>query len=232
MHEHLFYPVEGDTYGSMIRSFPPLYLAGGVTTLRTAGSMSPYADLNTERDIAAGEIAGPDMDVTAPFLNGDSKLRFLTDVKRIRSPNDADRMVRYWADEGATSYKGYMHLTRAQLAAVVAAAHARHAKVTAHLCSITYREAVDMGIDNLEHGFMVASDFVPGKKLDDCPAGNAVSKSLDQLAQDDPALRALQRHLIDRRVALTSTLTIRTFGRDCCPKRWRGRNSSTMRAVS
>ena len=221
MHEHLFYPVEGETYGSMIRSFPPLYLAGGVTTLRTAGSMTPYADLNSERDIASGDIAGPDIDVTAPFLNGDSKLRFLTDVKRIRSPKDADRMVRYWADEGATSYKGYMHLTRAQLAAVVAAAHARQAKVTAHLCSITYREAVDMGIDNLEHGFMVSSDFVAGKKPDDCPAGNAVSKSLDQLAVDDPAMRALQRHLIERRVALTSTLTIfETFanGRPMAPQ--------------
>ena len=221
MHEHLFYPLEGDTYGSMIRSFPPLYLAGGVTTLRTAGSMTPYADLNAARDIASGDTAGPDIDVTAPFLNGESKLRFLTDVKRIRSPKDADRMVRYWADEGATSYKGYMHLTRAQLAAVVTAAHARDAKVTAHLCSITYREAVDVGIDNLEHGFLVSSDFVPGRKPDVCPAGAAVPNSLDQLAVDDPGMRALQRHLIDRHVAITSTLTIfETFanGRPMAPQ--------------
>ncbi len=221
MHEHLFYPLEGDTYGSTIRSFPPLYLAGGVTTLRTAGSMTPYADLNTARDVEAGDTAGPDIDVTAPFLNGDSKLRFLTDVKRIRSPKDADRMVRYWADEGATSYKGYMHLTRAQLAAVATAAHARNAKVTAHLCSITYREAVDVGVDNLEHGFLVASDFVAGKKPDVCPAGNAVSNALDQVAVDDPAMRALQRHLIDKRVAITSTLTIfETFaqGRPMAPQ--------------
>ena len=208
MHEHLFYPLEGNTYGSTIRSFPPLYLAGGVTTLRTAGSMTPYADLNAARDIDNGDEAGPDMDVTAPFLNGESKLRFLTDVKRIRSPRDADRMVRYWADEGATSYKGYMHLTRAQLAAIVTAAHSRNAKVTAHLCSITYREAVEAGIDNLEHGFLVSSDFVAGKKPDGCPAGAAVPDSLDQLAVDDPRMRALQRLLIDRHVAITSTLTI------------------------
>ncbi len=220
MHEHLFYPVEGDLYGSMVRSFPPLYLAGGVTTLRTAGSMTPYADLNTARDIADGDAAGPDMDVTAPFLNGESKLRFLVDVKRIRSPKDADRMVRYWADEGATSYKGYMHLTRAQLAAVVAAAHARGAKVTAHLCSIAYREAADMGIDNLEHGFLVASDFVAARKPDACPPGAAVPNALDTLAVDDPRMRELQRHLIEKRVAITSTLTIfETFayGRPMAP---------------
>lgn len=218
LHEHLFYPTERGSYGAFFQSFPLLYLAGGVTTLRTAGSMSPYADLNTRADIQAGTAPGPDMDVTAPFLNGIQA--FVAQVPRLASAEDATRLVNYWRDTGATSFKGYMHLNREQLGAVVQAAHARQAKVTAHLCAVRYEEAADLGIDNLEHGFFAASDFVDGKQADACPAGNAVPRSLDALPLDDPRMAALQRHLIERRVALTSTLTVfETFaqGRPMAP---------------
>ncbi|MDG0861385.1 amidohydrolase [Pelomonas aquatica] len=218
LHEHLFYPTERGSYGAFFQSFPLLYLAGGVTTLRTAGSMSPYADLNTWKDIREGRAVGPDMDVTAPFLNGIQA--FVAQVPRLASAEDAVRQVGYWADVGATSYKGYMHLTREQLAAIVEAAHERKARVTAHLCAVTYAEAATMGIDNLEHGFFASSDFVDSKQPDACPAGDAVPRSLDALAVDDPRMAALQRRLIDRKVALTSTLTVfETFshGRPMAP---------------
>lgn len=218
LHEHLFYPTERGSYGAFFQSFPLLYLAGGVTTMRTAGSMSPYADLNTWKDIRAGTAPGPDMDVTAPFLNGIQA--FVAQVPRLQNAEDAVRQVGYWADVGATSYKGYMHLTREQLGAIVVAAHGRQARVTAHLCAVTYAEAAGLGIDNLEHGFFAASDFVDGKQPDACPGGDAVPRSLDALAVDDPRMAALQRQLITAKVALTSTLTIfETFshGRPMAP---------------
>ncbi|MBI3345947.1 MAG: amidohydrolase family protein [Burkholderiales bacterium] len=218
LHEHLFYPTERGSYGAFFQSFPLLYLAGGVTTMRTAGSMSPYADLNTWKDIRAGTSPGPDMDVTAPFLNGIQA--FVAQVPRLQNAEDAVRQVGYWADVGATSYKGYMHLTREQLGAIVVAAHERKARVTAHLCAVTYAEAAALGIDNLEHGFFAASDFVDGKQPDACPSGDAVPRSLDALAVDDPRMAALQRQLITAKVALTSTLTIfETFahGRPMAP---------------
>lgn len=218
LHEHLFYPTEKGSYGAFFQSFPLLYLAGGVTTMRTAGSMSPYADLNTWKDIKAGTTPGPDIDVTAPFLNGIQA--FVAQVPRLASADDAVHQVRYWADVGATSYKGYMHLSREQLAAIVSAAHDRKAKVTAHLCAVTYAEAAAMGIDNLEHGFFAASDFVDGKQPDVCPTGDAVPRSLDALPADDPRMAALQQQLIARKVALTSTLTVfETFshGRPMAP---------------
>jgi imidazolonepropionase-like amidohydrolase len=218
LHEHLFYPTEKGSYGAFFQSFPLLYLAGGVTTMRTAGSMSPYADLNTWKDIKAGTAPGPDIDVTAPFLNGIQA--FVAQVPRLASAEDAVHQVRYWAEVGATSYKGYMHLSREQLAAVVQAAHDRRARVTAHLCAVTYAEAAAMGIDNLEHGFFASSDFVDGKQPDTCPSGDAVPRSLDALALDDPRMAALQRQLIGAKVALTSTLTVfETFshGRPMAP---------------
>jgi hypothetical protein len=53
--------------------------------------------------------------------------------------------------------------------------------VTGHLCSVTFREAADLGIDSLEHGISASTDFVPGKKPDECPArvGNEGNPEID-----------------------------------------------------
>ncbi|MDX1494315.1 MAG: amidohydrolase family protein, partial [Longimicrobiales bacterium] len=92
------------------------------------------------------------------------------------------------------------------LGAAIEAAHARGAKVTGHLCSITYREAADLGIDNLEHGFFAATDFVPNKEPDVCPQG--ARESYLALDVDGPEFRSLVEHLIDHDVAITSTLNV------------------------
>src|SRR5205085_10316792 len=70
MHEHMFYPAGDAVFHEMAISFPRLYLAGGVTTIRTTGSVEPYADLNIKRQIDAGEAPGPHMHVTGPYLEG------------------------------------------------------------------------------------------------------------------------------------------------------------------
>lgn len=206
VHEHMFYPVGKRNYTEMLHSFPRLYLAGGTTTLRTAGSMAPYADLNLRREVEAGRVPGPDMDVTAPYLNGPG-LPILK-VHALEGPEEAERMAAYWADTGVTSYKAYMHISRAALARVIEVAHRRGHKVTGHLCSVTYREAADLGIDNLEHGFAVATDFVPGKQPDTCPSPAETLKALAALDTGSPAVRELIELLVRRNVALTSTLTV------------------------
>jgi imidazolonepropionase-like amidohydrolase len=206
MHEHMFYPTGQGNYVEMLRSFPRLYLAGGATTVRTAGSMGPYADINLAREIAKGAIPGPDIDVTAPFIEGPGLL-FLK-VRITKDAPDARALVDYWASDGATSYKVYMNISRDTLAAVVDEAHKRGQKVTGHLCSITYREAADIGIDNLEHGFLVATDFVKDKVADACPKQPDVLKSLAELDPDGAEAKQLIDHLVAKRVAITSTLTI------------------------
>ncbi|HWL87490.1 MAG TPA: amidohydrolase family protein [Polyangiaceae bacterium] len=206
MHEHMFYPTGKRNYTEMLSTFPRLYLAGGTTTMRTAGTMSPYADLSLREEISKGNILGPDLDVTGPYLNG-AGLPILK-VHALTSPEDAIRTVNYWADEGATSFKGYMHLTRAMMKASIAAAHRRGIKITAHLCSITHREAVEMGIDNLEHAFAVATDFVPGKQPEACPDQNLTWKTLGDLDLQSRAVKDLIALIVRKHVALTSTLTI------------------------
>ncbi|MGZ8491507.1 MAG: amidohydrolase family protein [Gemmatirosa sp.] len=219
MHEHMFYPSGGGSvYNEQAYSFPRLYLAGGVTTARTAGNMAGYADLELKRAIDAGRALGPSLDVTAPYLNGPGLPIY--QVHALTGPDDAREMVTHWAERGATSFKAYMQITRAQLAAAIAEAHRRKLKVTGHLCSITFREAAAAGIDNLEHGLVVASDFVREKRPDECPAAG-VSASIAALDVASEPVQALIRELVARRVAVTSTLTIfETFtpGRPSAPQ--------------
>jgi imidazolonepropionase-like amidohydrolase len=206
VHEHLFYPAGNGLYTEQGWSFPKLYLAGGVTMLRTAGSMEPYTDLNIASGIAAGDIVGPAMDVTGPYLEGPGLP--LVQVHALADSAEARRMVAYWADLGATSFKAYMHITRAELGAAIAEAHGRGLKVTGHLCSVTFREAADLGIDDLEHGFVIATDFVRGKAPDVCPHRDSAVASLLALDPDGPAARDLIRYLVSKHVAVTSTLPV------------------------
>ena len=206
MHEHLFYTTRLSPYfiTPMSYSFPPLYLAGGETTIRTTGSMTPYVDLNVRDDINAGKRIGPDIDVTGPYLNG--KDGFTEDLARLTGPADATRTVDYWAEQGVTSFKAYMQITRAELKAAIDAAHAHHDKITGHLCSVTFREAADLGIDNLEHGFFMATDFVKGKQPDQCPKSG--SESIAALDLNSPEVASLIKLLVAKHVALTSTLGV------------------------
>ena len=205
VHEHLFYPVGSRYYGDFTQTYPRLYLAGGVTTMRTGGNMNGFVELAAARAVNAWREPGPWIDATGPYVTGAGFdfAQFTT----VRDSGEAARHVAYWADAGATSFKAYMHISRTALGAAVHEAHARGTRITGHLCSVTYREAADLGIDNLEHGFFVATDFVAGKDADAC----VQLPQAEQAAAIDttrPAMRALIDHLVAKDVAVTSTLAI------------------------
>ena len=206
MHNHMFFPMGGSPpmYSNMGISFPRLYLALGVTTIRTTGSVAPYTDIEIKKLIDAGKMIGPKIHITAPYLEGVGS--FTPVMHTLTGPDDARKLVNYWADLGATSFKAYMNITRAELRAVVEEAHKRGLKVTGHLCSIGYKEAAEIGIDDLEHGLFADSEFVPNKEPDKCPQG--VSNSLRQLDINGPAPQEMIRTLIAKSVAVTSTLPV------------------------
>jgi len=206
MHNHMFFPMGGTPpmYSDMGSSFPRLYLANGVTTIRTTGSVAPYTDLEIKKLIDAGRMIGPKMHITAPYLEGNGS--FTPVMHTLADANDARRMVNFWADQGATSFKAYMNITRDELRAAVEEAHKRGLKVTGHLCSIGYKEAAEIGIDNLEHGLMADSEFVSNKQPDQCPQG--VSASLRQLDLTSVPVQEMIRFLVAKNVAITSTLPV------------------------
>jgi imidazolonepropionase-like amidohydrolase len=212
MHEHLFYPLpEGGPgllplYGEMADSAPRLYLAGGVTSARTAGSLEPYTDISVKQEIDAGKIPGPRLFLTGPYLEGDPAIG--PQLHTLTSPEDAARTVNYWAAEGATSFKAYMHITPQELKAAIDAAHAHGLKVTGHLCAVGFQEAAALGIDNLEHGLAVDTEFYPDKKEGICPGQRPPQAALVKLDVEGPQIQATIRDLIAHHVAVTSTLAI------------------------
>jgi len=205
VHEHLYYPTGPNVYGQLGESFIRLYLAGGVTTMRTGGNTNGFMDFKLKELIDRGRKAGPAIDATAPYLNGSNTFQQMHDLK---DADDARRQVNYWADMGATSFKAYMQITRDELRASVEEAHKRGLKITGHLCSVTYAEAADLGIDNLEHGFLASTDFVPDKQPDVCPGQQGGQRTIAALDENGAPFKALVKKLVDKKVALTSTLTV------------------------
>ncbi len=210
MHEHMYYPTPSGPpamYGEHATSFPRLYLAGGVTTMRTTGSVEPYTDLEIKRAIDLGAMLGPKMRITGPYLEGEGA--YTPQMRQLRDAEDARRTAEYWMDEGVTSFKAYMHLTPAELAALVKAAHARGVKVTGHLGAVGFREAAAIGIDNLEHGLAVDTEFFSGKKPGVCPDPKAAAKEMaEKLDVGSAPVQEMIRDLVAHNVAITSTLPV------------------------
>ena len=225
MHNHLYYLARPNlaadfSYDSplvfleMSFSAPRLYLANGVTTMRTTGSVEPFTDVRLKRAIEKGMFPGPHLDVTGPYLDGAGNPNL--QMQELAGPEDARQTVDYWADGGVTSFKAYTHITREELSAVVKQAHKHGLKVTGHLCSVTYEEAAEIGIDNIEHGFLMNTRLDPGKKPDTCSASGG-DYTLEHTSPGSAEADRLIATLIRHHVAITSTLPALAASTDLRP---------------
>jgi imidazolonepropionase-like amidohydrolase len=201
LHDHTFYTTSARSI-QISTSAPRLYLASGVTTVRTTGSNSPYAELNLKRAIDAGNVPGPHMYVTGPYITGPAG----GGMAAALTPEQARRVVAYWADEGVTWIKFYTTIDRASMRAAIDEAHKRGVKATGHLCSVSFREAVALGIDNLEHGLFVNTDYDPDKRPDLCASGSMAKLATLDLSSEP--VRATIREMNAKNVAMTSTLAV------------------------
>ena len=204
LHAHqYFYSTIGMTQMSV--SAPRLYLGGGITTVRTAGGQMPYDEINTKRDIDRGLAPGPHMLISGPYLDGPGR-GGPGHNRRLETGDEARRVVAYWGSEGATWLKFQGSVSRAVMGAAIDEAHKHGMKVTGHLCSVSFREAAALGIDNLEHGFITNSDWVPGRTPDQCSPKNMRFQA--DVDVESPAVDSTIRELLAHRVALTSTLSV------------------------
>ena len=211
MHEHLFYPsfyplTDIPLYAEQAFSAPRLYLASGVTTMRTAGSLEPYTDLNMKHLIDTGAEPGPAMDITGPYIQGPGG--FSIQMPSITSAEQARRLVDYWAREGVTSFKAYMNISHDALGAAIEEAHRHGLKITGHLCSVGFTEAAELGIDDLEHGLLVDTEFAPGKQRDVCPGDRQGMESVENLDLKGAPAQQMIHTLVSHKVAVTSTLSV------------------------
>jgi imidazolonepropionase-like amidohydrolase len=201
LHDHMYYG--GMKFMGV--SYPRLFLSAGVTTIRTTGSVDAYQELNLKRLSDSLRIVAPTIVVTGPYLQGAGS-GFVT-MPALSGPESARRMVRYWAEEGVTWFKAYTQISRAELGAAIDEAHKHGVKVTAHLCSVGFREAVSLGIDALEHGMLTNTEWYAGKKPDQCPQASA-GDMYGSLDIDGPEVQQTIQDMVKHKVALTSTLDV------------------------
>jgi len=186
---------------------PRLYLAAGVTTLRTTGSVEPYTDLKVKQRVDAGLMPGPSIDATAPYLEG--KGTPFAQMTELAGPEAARRFVDYWAAEGMTSFKAYMNISLEDLTAAIAQAHTHGMKLTGHLCSVSWPEAIAAGIDDFEHGPLFSdTEFVADRKPGVCASFRALTESWQAIEIADPRVQRLIADLVKNHVAVTSTLPV------------------------
>lgn len=201
MHNHLFYAIDrGERYVFSNETFAPLYLASGVTTIRTAGAVKLSSDREVKRSVDAGELPGPKIHLTSPYLN--------KDAGKPTDPEQIIKLINEWADQGATSLKVYEKINRSELFTIMNAARDRGLKVTGHTCAVGFVEAARLGIDNLEHGLAVDTEFFSGKELDVCPKRSEWLPELTRIDVKSEPVQEMIRELVSHRVAVTSTLAI------------------------
>jgi len=211
MHEHMYYttPSNGEfsRFNQLDYTFPKMYLAGGTTTARTAGSVDPLSDLNLRKWIAEGVILGPDLDITAPYLQYGKSFGLMQWLP-VESDEELLIYMRQWKNMGFTSFKMYEGMPDDKMKLAINTAHDMNVKITGHICSVSFRDAASLGIDNLEHGFIVASDFVENREKNECPGMPIRWEGMIAFDVDGPEIIDLIKHLVQNEVAITSTLPV------------------------
>lgn len=203
MHNHLFYMLQAPSSKARVVAaqapFARLYLASGVTTIRTAGSADFDGDLRMKGLIDKGQEPGPKIYLTSPYLHAGTGRP---------DPDRVARQIAAWADRGATSVKAYTSLRAPELRAAIEAAHKRGLHVTGHLCAVGFQEAAALGIDNVEHGLAFDTEFYSQKRPDACPDQTAVITELLHMDVKSAEIGRMISDLVRQRVAVTSTLAI------------------------
>ena len=199
VHEHLYYPTGPASTGSSARASRASILAGGVTTMRTGGNTNGVMDIKHEAAIDARADSRP----------GDRRHRAVPERPEARSADAradgrrrrAARRSRTGPSMGATSFKAYMQITRAtSLARRSTRRTSAGMKVTGHLCSVTYAEAADLGIDNLEHGFIAVDRLrAPTSSPTSAPGRDADSRRSRRSTRTATPFKALVKKLVDKR---------------------------------
>ena len=200
MHDHLFYALPpGSEYRGM-PSFPRLYLATGVTSVRTAGATDLTAELQVKKLIDSGRELGPHLYLTSPYVD--------PDPSSPENPAGYAAIIQQLMDKGINSVKLYTRARQSEVAAVIQTAHRRGVQVTGHLCAVGFSEAAQLGIDNLEHGLIVDTEFYSRRQPDVCPEWTLVVEELLRMNVRGPEIQRLIQTLVAHQVAITSTLAV------------------------
>jgi len=178
-----------------------LYLAAGVTTVRAPGSMDPDGDIGLQNRINSGRFIGPRYFHSGPYIEGHPvTVRWMNPVV---TPEEVKLKIDQLLRNGATSVKIYAAMKGEVLKTAIAHGHAHGVKVIAHIGAISYKEAMDQGIDELFHGILAMPDIMPE---DLKPTEyKKFMQHLSQVEMRSEEMNAIVRQAADCSVVLTPT---------------------------
>jgi imidazolonepropionase-like amidohydrolase len=136
-----------------------LYLAAGVTTVRLPGSMEPDTDLALRSRIDTGHFDGPRLFLSGIYL--DMPATIVRWIEELNTPEEARLKIDHSIACGATSVKIYASMCGEILKAAIEHGHAHGVKVIAHVGAVSFKEAIEMGIDELFHGVVCCPETFP-----------------------------------------------------------------------
>ena len=139
---------------------PLRFLAGGVTTLREMGNWIVEEDQDWLARVRARGLPAPRLLYSGPVIDGANPVN--PDVSIVVLDEVEARLAaRRLMDQGATSLKVYARLPLALVKAVVEEAHTRGVPVHAHLGAVDARDAIEVGLDGIEHATSLVRSLLP-----------------------------------------------------------------------
>lgn len=202
MHGHMYARVAGKIK-DVFESYPLLFLAGGVTSIRSPGDLDPDGMYALKEKVARGEVPGPRIFMGGYYIDNEpSQIGWF---KPVKSAEEAKARVEEWKNR-IDVVKFYTSVTEDEMKAGIAAAKAAGIPTTGHLGSITAGHAIDLGINGLEHGIYAMSELgAPNpKKQEGCPLG--------KLEVDGPQVTALIDKIVKNHVAIDPTFVVLFLG--------------------
>ena len=134
---------------------PGLVLSRGTTSLRDPGAwIESYAEVRElDEPVPRLFLTGPHLDMPPPAYPKNSYL--------VRDKIEASAAVNKFADQGASALKVYFRLPPEIIRAVCSTADQRGIPVTAHLEITGAMQAIEAGVDGIEHITSFGTDLLP-----------------------------------------------------------------------
>jgi hypothetical protein len=198
MHAHL-YAYNGRSLVPQFTAYPRLYLAGGVTTIFTAGDFDPFGAVLARERLNSGAAVGPHVLIGGPYFSGGDAPSWML---RARTPEEMCSYYEQWKDK-IDGLKFYTGIPEDQFAVILNTAHADGLIATGHLESVSGSRAIELGLDGIEHGLFSMSEFFP--------RGVTHSEqycAISNLDMTDPAVMGMVEALVSQGTYLDPTLVV------------------------
>lgn len=177
----------------------PLYLAAGVTAIRSTGDEVVAATL-VARFAAAHPESCPRVFTCSPLLDADPPIH--RDVGRaITDPASVPALFDDLAQWDLTTVKIYAGTSRPVGKAIIEESHRRGLFVTAHLGNYSAQDAVADSVDGLEHIWSVFNYVIP-------PEVQSQSGHRGRLDLSNPLCELLVSELAQRKIYVDPTLSV------------------------